>query len=100
MQAQNLSNACYGRWFREKSDPPVGTGRGLKPRGKQPQCEAVRYSRAALFIWANANGHIFRDHFALAIFGAHPIFFNGGRKAPKRNMLTAAVAGLATNQIA
>jgi hypothetical protein len=97
MQAQNLSNACYGRWFREKSDPPVGTGRGLKPSGKEPQCEAVRYFRAALFFWANVNSHIF---FTLAIFGADPIFFNGGRKAPKRNRLAAATAGLAKNQIA
>jgi hypothetical protein len=38
--------------------------------------------------------------FGLAIFGAQPIFQSGGRKAPKRNMLAAATAGLAKNQIA
>jgi hypothetical protein len=38
--------------------------------------------------------------FDLAIFLPHPILLLGGRKAPKRNMLAAATAGLAKNQIA
>jgi hypothetical protein len=84
-----------------KSDPPMGIGCGLKSFGEMPQSEAVRNIRAALFligtIWRD---YILRDNFALAIFLPHPILFLGGRKAPKRNMLAAATAGLAKNQIA
>jgi hypothetical protein len=36
----------------KKSDPPVGTGRGLKPRAEKPQSKAVRNIRAALFFVA------------------------------------------------
>jgi hypothetical protein len=34
----------------EKSDPPVGTGRGLKPCAQKPQSKAVRKIRAAFFL--------------------------------------------------
>jgi hypothetical protein len=81
-----------------KSDPPVGTGRGLKLRAsKAAERGRSEYPGGLVSILVRRCNHHF---FGLAIFSMHPISLLGGRKAPKRNMLAAAYAGLATNQIA
>ena len=85
----------------EKSDPPVGIGRGLKPRAEKAAERGRSEYRAAFFSFVvDIADDFLALIFGLAIFPAHPIFHNGGRKAPKTNMLAAAFVGLATNQIA
>ena len=85
----------------EKSDPPVGIGRGLKPRAEKAAVQGRSEYRAAFFSCVvDIADDFLALIFGLAIFPAHPIFHNGGRKAPKTNMLAAAFVGLATNQIA
>lgn len=101
MQTENASKALYGRWFREKIRPADGDrlwpevfrrnaaerGRSEYPSGLVLLCQCCRRIILAII-------------FGLAFFLPHPILLPGGRKAPKRNMLAAATAGLAKNQIA
>ncbi len=84
----------------KKSDPPVGTGRGLKPRAEKPQSEAVRKFRAALFLLRSALQAIFVVIFKPCIFFGTSHLAYRRPKGSKTNMLAAAFVGLATNQIA
>jgi hypothetical protein len=84
----------------KESDPPVGTGRGLKPRAEKAAKRGRSEYPGGLFL---SGGHCRR--FFVVIF--KPCIFSGTShlasrrpKGSKTNMLAAANAGLATNQIA
>ena len=85
----------------KKSDPPVGTGRGLKPCAEK----AAKRGRSEIpgglvFCPVDIAGDFFVVIFKPCIFSgtSHLVFRRP--KGSKTNMLAAAFVGLATNQIA